>query len=146
MAAYPDLLNRYLVAKIQMAVYKASPLLLFASRSTPETLAPATTVTPNENCVKDIGHPTIRGGHCPDTQDRRELLGGRASEIDTEETESKLAKCRLRFSEHIIWTEPLRGTIPLTEYEIANNLAIGGLGNTADSVSRLQTVGRSIYS
>ena len=32
MAAYPDLLNRYLVAKIQMAVYRAPPFLLSVSR------------------------------------------------------------------------------------------------------------------
>ena len=59
MAAYPDLLNRYLVAKIQMAVYKAPPFLLSASKPTPETLAHATTVTPNENCEKDnaSNHP-----------------------------------------------------------------------------------------
>ena len=58
----------------------------------------------------------------------------------TPETQSKLNICRFSFSEHIIWTEPLRGTIPLTDKEIADNFAIGGLRNTADSVNRLHIV------
>lgn len=51
-----------------------------------------------------------------------------------------MKRCRFSFTEQIIWTEPLRGTIPLTEKEIADNLAIGGPRNTADSVGRLHVV------
>ena len=106
-AAYPDLLIRYLVAKIQMAVYRAPPFLLSALRPDVFTVADKT---------KRRAPPTM------------------------EDTQSKLKRCRFRFTEQIIWTEPLRGTTPLTEKEIANNLAIGGLRNTADSVSRLHVV------
>ena len=89
LAAYPDLLNRYLVAKILMAIYTTPPVQL----SAPKT--------------------------------------------DNSET---LKRCRFSFAERITWSEPLRGTIPLTDKEIADNLAIGGLRNAADSVDRLHLV------
>lgn len=54
--------------------------------------------------------------------------------------QAKLKRCRFSFSEQIIWTEPLCGAIPLTEKEIADNIAIGGLRNTAESVGRLHMV------
>ena len=53
---------------------------------------------------------------------------------------SKLKRVRYSSSEKITWREPMRGTIPLTDKEIADQQAIGGLRNAADSVGRLHLV------
>ena len=45
-----------------------------------------------------------------------------------------------QFSEKIIWTEPLRGPIPLTEREEADAIGIGGLRIALDRIGRLQMV------
>ena len=107
LSAYPDLLNRYLVTMIQMAVYRAPPFLLSATR--PDVVMDA--------CSKKRRAPAI-----------------------DDDTQAKMKRCRFSFSEQILWTEPLRGTIPLTAKEIADNLAIGGLRNTAESVGRIHMV------
>lgn len=106
-SAYPDLLNRYLVAKTQMPVYRAPPSLLSATR-------PAVVM---DACSKKSRAPAI-----------------------DDDTQAKMKRCRYIFSEQILWAEPLRGNMPLTEKEIADNLAIGGLLNTAESVGRLHMV------
>ena len=105
--AYPDLLNRYLAAKIQMAVYRAPPFLLSATR--PDVITDA--------CSKKRRAPAVK-----------------------DDTQEKLKRCRFSFTEQITWTEPLRGTIPLPEKEIADNLATAGLRNTAENVGRLHMV------
>ena len=51
-----------------------------------------------------------------------------------------MKRCRFSFSEKIIWTEPLRGTTPLTEREEEDAIAIAGLRNAPDSIGRLQVV------
>ena len=92
LAAYPDLLNRYLTAKIRAAMYRAAPGAALSLALSP-----------------------------------------------TEDAESKLKRARFSFREQITWLEPLRGTIPLTDKEAADNLAIGGLRHTAESVGRFYT-------
>ena len=57
-----------------------------------------------------------------------------------EDAQAKLKRCHFSSSEQIIWTEPLRGTIPLTEKEIAGNMAFGGSHNSAEGVDRLHMV------
>ena len=54
--------------------------------------------------------------------------------------DTAMKRMRCSFSEKVTFTQPLRGTIPLTDKEIADKMAIGGLRNAPDSVSRLQTV------
>ena len=63
-----------------------------------------------------------------------------AAPNSTEAAEAKLNRARFSFKEQISWLEPLRGTIQPTDKEAADNLAIGGLRNTAASVGRLHMV------
>ena len=107
LSAYPDLLNRYLVAKIQTTVYKAPPFLLLATR----------TDAASSSCDMNLTTAPSDG-----------------------DAQAKLKRCRFSLSEQIIWTEPLRGIIPLTEMEAADKLAIGGLSNTAERVERSHMV------
>ena len=58
-------------------------------------------------------------------------------QIKRDQTQKRI---RYGFAEQVTFTEPLRGTIPLTEKEVADSLAIGGLRNTAASVGRLHMV------
>lgn len=107
LSAYRDLLNIFLVAKIQPAVYKAPPFLLSVAR-------------PDKP-----GSP----GDAPLTSATTDVAA-----------QATLKRCRFSLSEQIISTETLRGIIPLTERDEADNLAIAGLRNTADRVGRLQMV------
>ena len=64
-----------------------------------------------------------------------------ADDIGTAPTaDTAMKRMRYSFSEKVTFTQPLRGTIPLTDKEIADRMAIGGLRNAPDSVSRLHTV------
>ena len=47
---------------------------------------------------------------------------------------------RFSFSETLSWLEPRSGSIPLTDKEIADDLAIGGLRNAPAAVARLHAV------
>ena len=77
----------------------------------------------------------------------------RGKSVDaTKETPPKPV-ARSSFSEKVQWMNPLRGTVGPTAKEAADALAIGGLRNTADSVSRLsysvkfgRGLGESCYS
>ena len=46
------------------------------------------------------------------------------------------SKARFSFSEKLSWLEPRLGYVPLTDKEIAGDLAIGGLRNAPASVAR----------
>ena len=46
-------------------------------------------------------------------------------------------KARFSFTEKIQWRDPLRGVVGPTDMELADERAIGGLRNTAESVGRL---------
>ena len=95
------------MAKLQMAVYRAPPFLLSATR--PDVVM--------DGCSMELRAPAI-----------------------DDDTQAKMKRCRFSFTEQIVWAELLRGAIPLTGKEIADNLAIGGLRNTAESVGRLHMV------
>ena len=89
LAAYPELLNKYLVAKLVMAVrvlLQAGPLF---ARTAPEQPA---------------------------------------------------ARAQAVFTESVQWRDPLRGAIQPTDKEQADAVAIGGLRDTAESLSRLTYV------
>ena len=108
---HPVLLQRFLLAKLRLAIRTAVPLWLTGSLPDGDgTITPAQT------------SPT------------------RKRPCDSKDPEAILKRCRYSFSERIVWTEPLRGRIDPTDKEKQDALAIGGLRNAADSVSRLHTV------
>ena len=98
---YPDVFNRYVVAKLRMAISRTRPLLL--SGSLPDDIESTS---------------AILGG----ASGKRQMQQSAAL---TSEAQPKLKRCRFSFSEKMIWPEPLRGAIPLTDKEAADNLSIG---------------------
>ena len=86
LAAYPDLLNRFIVAKIRKAIYQVI-------QSGPTFARPA----PDDSAVK----------------------------------------AHAIFKEKLHWRDPLKGLLEPTAKDKADEAAIGGLRNTAESVGRL---------
>ena len=104
---YPDLLRRFLAAKLSTVVYTQALSELKPAEGKHKRLAAQVTGDP------------------PPDQVQRDL------------TQKRI---RYSFAERVTFTEPLRGSLPLTQKEIEDSMAIGGLRNTAASVSRLHTV------
>ena len=104
---YPDLLRRFLAAKLSTVVYTQALSELKPAEGKHKRLAAQVTGDP------------------PPDQVQRDL------------TQKRI---RYSFAERVTFTEPLRGSLPLTQKEIEDSMAIGGLRNTAASVSRLHKV------
>ena len=114
---FPDLLKRFLAAKLQHAGYTA--------------IITNNKITKRKPCTAKANDVSNKRPAPADTIDD-------ATEQNIRD--ATLKRIRFSFSEQITFTEPLRGDLQLTQKEIADSLAIGGLRNTAASVGRLHMV------
>ena len=112
LAAYPHLLNRYIVSKFRDALGMRSPTLN-GPPSLPVTIAPA---------AVDSATTTPVTAPMP------------------EQPDECMTQARFKFAERVQWSQRVRGAVAMTEKEEADRRAIGGLRDAADSVNRMHMV------
>ena len=112
LAAYPHLLNRYIVSKFRDALGVRSPILT-RPPSSPTTSTPAALDT---STATPIAAPTL------------------------DQSDEHMTQARFKFVERVQLSQRVRGAVAITEKEEADRRAIGGLRDAADSVSRMHLV------
>lgn len=127
LAAYPDLLNRYLVSKLVEAVERcATPTVHHGSQSKRHKSvrnSVGAQQTPEEVEAIRASVPW------PDANPKN-------ADVPFEAADPQ-AVAKFAFSESIRWRNPTGGQADRTDKQVADAMAIGGLRNTAESVNKM---------